>query len=259
MDRMTGMVTLDEFISVTSYTHPVDIKKLRFIFSVFEQFSAKEGKSFDRLRVLEIGCGVGGITLPVAALGCRVRAIDIDEEDVAQLRGRLKRHQLDNVEVAIEDAFTAGGETYDVVIASEVFEHVLEPDRLAKTIQAQMRPGSYLIMTTPNGYGPFEFKNALTPGNVVRRWNWLRRMMGKERYVPGAGRDHAQRFTKGRLLAIFERASLRPVRFAKSDSFLTTFYALRRNRVMGNIDTRLADVLPHWMASGWYMVFELEE
>jgi SAM-dependent methyltransferase len=160
----------------------------------------------------------------------------------------------------VEDAFEFDEETrYDVVVASEVFEHVLEPERLAGVIRRHTVPGGILIFTTPNGYGPWELKNTLNPYGAVRRWNWLRRLAGKAPYEAGAGRDHCQRYTRGGLDGLFAEQSFRPIAIANSDFVFTIFRPLRRSRFFGGLDTRMAGALPHWMASGWYMVFQLEE
>ena len=45
-------------------------------------------------------------------------------------------------------------ETFDVVVAKEVIEHVLEPARWAQVLAARVRPGGTLVLTTPN-YGRF--------------------------------------------------------------------------------------------------------
>jgi len=45
--------------------------------------------------------------------------------------------------------------------------------------------------------------------------------------------------------------------FGKSDSILAIFET-RRGPLFGKADVRLADILPWWLASGWYFVFEAE-
>lgn len=251
---------LNDFIAATTYTAPVDIKKLRFIYSALEQFVEARGLGFESLRVLEIACGEGGITFPLASLGCQVTAFDIDEAAVKSLRARMEERGVANISVTVDNGYTFDdGKLYDVVIASEVFEHVLDPSALAGNVVRRMNDGSYLIVTTPNCYGPWEIKNRLGVRACLRRWNGLRRLMGKPPYVPGSGPDHCQFYTKSRLVGLFSAFSLRHIGFAKSDSFLTIFPALRRSALFGRLDTRLADILPYWIASGWYFVFQLGE
>ena len=109
------------------------------------------------------------------------------------------------------------GQQYDIVIASEVFEHVLEPARLAANIRRRMTPGSMLIVTTPNGYGPWELKNRLNPLRHIHKWNWLRRRLGKKPYRWGSGSDRCQFFTRSRLHALLAEHSCRVIRASNSD------------------------------------------
>jgi len=248
---------LAAFLEASPYTQPVDLKKLRFVHAALSRQSARLGRPLHELRILEIACGVGGITLPMASLGARVRAIDIDETDVGDLKREAERLSLDNLVVTVGDALLLDEtDRYDVVVASEVFEHVPDSDRLAGVIQRHTAPDGILIVTTPNGYGPWEISQGLNPWYAVRRWNWLRKLAGREPYVSGAGRDHCHRFTRNRIVDLFEAHSYQLLDFAKSDFVLTIFYPLRRNRFFGQLDMRMADALPHWMASGWYMLFE---
>jgi 2-polyprenyl-3-methyl-5-hydroxy-6-metoxy-1,4-benzoquinol methylase len=249
---------LSNFISATAYTDPVDIKKLRFIYSAIERYAGSKGKEFEKLHVLEVACGKGGITFPLASLGCDVTAFDIDENAVEFLQAQVKNRRVGNVTVTVDNGYTFDdGKDYDIVVASEVFEHVLEPSRFAGNITRRMMEGSYLIVTTPNGYGPWEMKNRMDIRTRLRNWNALRHLLGKTPYIKGSGDGHCQVYTKRRLLNLFSTFSLGLIGSAKSDSLLTIFSQLRRSTLVGNLDIKLADILPYWLASGWYFIFEL--
>jgi hypothetical protein len=47
--------------------------------------------------------------------------------------------------------------------------------------------------------------------------------------------------------------------FEKSNAFLSIFKILRKNSLIANVDIKIADLLPYWLASGWYFVFELDD
>jgi 2-polyprenyl-3-methyl-5-hydroxy-6-metoxy-1,4-benzoquinol methylase len=248
---------LEAFISASHYTAPCDIKKLSFIFSAIGTFADAVSKDIDGLSILEIACGAGGITLPLATLGCKVRAIDIDAQALEDLHAQLEKRELNNVAATRENALTFDdGRSYDIVIASEVFEHVTEPEKLAVNIVKRMKGESILVVTIPNGYGPWEMSRRLNPAVHLRRWTFLRRLLGKEPYIEKPGIDHCQFYTRKRLMSLFFKHSLTPVEFAKSDSLLAVFPASRNNAFWGTLDTGLADFLPYWLASGWYFVFE---
>lgn len=247
-------VSFQEFASVSPYTDPVDRKKLLFVYRAVEDLAAERRASAADLSILDVACGVGGITLPLARLGARVRALDIDRADVERLVARSRELRFDNLTAVVEDAFTFRHDArYDVIVASEVMEHVLDPDALLDNIVGHLAPGGLVVVTTPNGYGPWELSNYMRPHHVLRRWNWLRRAIGKPPYVAGAGPDHCQHYTRGKLLVLFKRHGLDVHRFMNSDFIFTVSKHMRRNTTLGTFDADFANLVPHWMASGWYV------
>jgi SAM-dependent methyltransferase len=251
-------IKLKTFIAASSYTAPCDIKKLTFIFSAIGALASSASRDVGSLSILEMACGSGGITLPLATLGCEIRAIDIDAEAVEFLNGQAVKRGFENLTATRDNALTFDdGRSYDVVVASEVFEHVAEPEKLAENILNRLKSESILIVTVPNGYGPWEMSRRLNPVNRLRKWNLLRRLLGKEPYVEETGINHCQFYTRRGLISLFSKHSLRLVKTAMSDSLLAVFPASRDNAFWGKLDTRLADILPYWLASGWYFIFEL--
>jgi 2-polyprenyl-3-methyl-5-hydroxy-6-metoxy-1,4-benzoquinol methylase len=252
---MHASVSFQEFAAASPYTDPVDKKKLLFVYRAVEDLAAERRIAAADLSILEVGCGVGGITLPLARLGARVRGLDIDRADVDRLAARaLQLGVANRLTTGIEDAFTFRHDArYDVIVASEVMEHVLDPDALLDNIVRHLAPGGLVIITTPNGYGPWELSNYVRPHHVMRRWNWLRQMIGKPPYVAGTGPDHCQHYTRGALLSLFGRHGLAVHRFMNSDFILTIFKPMRRNHALGTFDADFANLVPHWMASGWYV------
>lgn len=82
------------FISNSEYADPVDIKKLKFIFSAIFKYSVINNKDIRELNILEVGCGKGGIALPLASLGCKVRAIDIDKNSITYIQALVEQKKL---------------------------------------------------------------------------------------------------------------------------------------------------------------------
>jgi 2-polyprenyl-3-methyl-5-hydroxy-6-metoxy-1,4-benzoquinol methylase len=249
--------TLQRFLAASPYTDPVDLKKLRFVHRSIASFALAGDRTAGELSILEVACGVGGITLPLGSLGGHVRAFDLDRDDVEALEREAARLGFDNIDVSVEDAFAfEDGNRYDVVVASEVFEHVLDPGRLVDVVVRHTRRGGLLIVTTPNGYGPWEAWNSLKL--LPRRWNWLRRLAGQPPKDSGAGREHEQRYTRARLVRLFEARGYELVSFSNSDFVFTVSRRLRSSRFFGSLDAKLGGVVPHWMASGWYLALVLK-
>jgi 2-polyprenyl-3-methyl-5-hydroxy-6-metoxy-1,4-benzoquinol methylase len=253
-----AVIDRDAFSEASVYSRPVDRKKLSFFYDAISAFATETGRRADSMDALEIGCAAGAITLPLAAMLAHVDAVDIDVEALAKLRARLSAGEVGNVEVLQHDgAQLEGDRAYDVIVASEVFEHVTDPERLAGQLSARLRSPGLALITTPNGYGPYELADRhLNPMAHFRRSNHLRALMGRPAYVHGAGHDHAQSYTQRRLERLFAGVGLRNVAVVNSDALLTVLGGIyQRSERLGVLDIAIADRVPGWMASGWYMAF----
>ena len=187
--------------------------------------------------ILELGCGSGADTRHLKA--AKVVGVDIDPSEVEKARALGLDARIGNA-----GTFHEGG-SYDVVIASEVIEHMREPEKLLVNVRRNLKPGGLFIMTTPNGFGFYELTNRhLNPVAHLIRSNLLRRLLGRKPYVSGDSADHCQWFTMSRLLAMHERHGFRLIEQSNSD-FVTG----------SERDTRVADRLPYWLASGWFFAF----
>ena len=111
-------------------------------------------------KYMEVGCGYGfGLDFALNARGWH--SVGIDPAALAEV-GR------DALKVAIElrylrDDDEARG-TMDVVMASEVIEHVTSPAAFVRTLRAMLKPGGLLMMTTPNGD---DISPTSSPGVIV--------------------------------------------------------------------------------------------
>lgn len=108
-------------------------------------------------RLLDVGCGDGRFLAAMAQRGWKVSGIDFDANAVEAAR---TRHGLD-VRVATIESVVEAGETFDVVTASHVIEHVPDPVQFLASCRRALRPGGRVILKTPNAnsfgarrYGP---------------------------------------------------------------------------------------------------------
>jgi 2-polyprenyl-6-hydroxyphenyl methylase/3-demethylubiquinone-9 3-methyltransferase len=103
------------------------------------------------LRLLDIGCGGGLVCEPMCRLGADVTGIDAAGPNIAVARLHAARvglqiaYRADTAE-ALRDA----GESFDVVLALEVVEHVAEPDLFLRCCAELVKPGGMLILSTLN-------------------------------------------------------------------------------------------------------------
>jgi 2-polyprenyl-3-methyl-5-hydroxy-6-metoxy-1,4-benzoquinol methylase len=252
-----GMIAKQDYLAATPYTAPVEFKKLGYIYDVIAEHAKLQGSSVSELSILEVACGEGGITLPMASLGCHVRAFDLDSAAVELTQQRAAQKGFSNLSVTTDNGFTFDhGIQYDVVIVSEVVNQVSEPDRFIANVVKSLREGGCLIVTLPNGYGPWQVKNRVDPRNWLRKSNLLRAALGKRTYHRSLGVDSGHYFTRNRIVQLFKSHSLELKSMANSDSLLAMFRIARKNPRLGALDVKLADALPSWAASGWYFTFQ---
>lgn len=243
------------------YRLPVELKKLRFIREALANVAALRGKTVADLTVLEMGCGIGGIVLPLAPSVREIRAFDIDPEAVGRIAGQCRKEGVANLRVTVDNGYDFGdGNRYDVVILSEVLTYLLHPEKAIRNVARHLSPGGCLILTTPNGRGLWELKNRFSPFALARRSLLLRRIFKKSAPARGEGKDpFIRRYLRGELIGLCAANGMTLIRFGKSDTVLSVVPFCRRSEFWGGVDIRLADRFPYWMANGWYFLFRFDE
>lgn len=105
-------------------------------------------KSMEELSFLDVGCGGGLISEPLARLGAHVTGIDLSENaiDVARTHAKAQGLSIDYQCTAVENL----SEHFDVVIASEVIEHVNDQQAFVHALAARLKPGGCFVITTLN-------------------------------------------------------------------------------------------------------------
>lgn len=99
-------------------------------------------------RLLDVGCGAG--TFMQAARRSGWEAVGVEVSATAAEHNRAEGFEVFNGELA-EARYPEGH--FDVVVLSEVLEHVSEPREMLREVLRVMRPGGLLWATTPNGQG----------------------------------------------------------------------------------------------------------
>lgn len=246
---------MKDYYKYTVYQHVEDFKRLDFIVDQTSQFEKEKSK------VLDIGCGNGNIALALGSLGFNVKGIDIDETSVETAN---KINTFDNVvfEVADANKFTINDE-FDVVICSEVLEHLPTPEELVHSSFKILKPGGIMIVTVPNGHGPRETL-------MTKPMQWMMRKGYTEQLVKtkkafgyanateqssNPDLTHIQFFTRKTLTEMMQGAGFSNHAFAKADFVDRIFpYSIiaNRSKALQKLDCDVANVLPAACTCGFY-------
>ena len=118
-----------------------------------ENFSRnpKTAKPLEGLRVLDIGCGGGLLSEPVARMGAEVVGADPSEKNIgiASTHAKASGVAVDYRAVTAEQLAEAG-ETFDIVLNMEVVEHVADVELFMNTCASMVRPGGLMFVATIN-------------------------------------------------------------------------------------------------------------
>ncbi|KAL7017926.1 hypothetical protein ACKWTF_010570 [Chironomus riparius] len=103
-------------------------------------------------HILDVGCGAGVLAEPLARMGAKITAIDPSEVLIRVAKEHLGNEPLDIEYMVqyIEEHSINNPEKYDVVIASEVIEHVPDQRALLDELSKCVKPNGSIFITTPN-------------------------------------------------------------------------------------------------------------
>lgn len=119
-----------------------------------------------RLRILDIGCGNGYLCGRLLELGHEVVGIDLSEQGISIARKSYPNARFEVLGAITDVLETLGEKPFDVVVSTEVIEHLYAPRAFVDGCLGALRPGGRLILTTPyHGY----LKNLLL--SLTNHWD----------------------------------------------------------------------------------------
>jgi ubiquinone/menaquinone biosynthesis C-methylase UbiE len=108
-----------------------------------------EHSGTNNLTMLDVGCGTGSAAGKLKLFG-RVCGVDVSPKSI-----ELAKKVLDEAKVGSAENIDYPDSTFDVVVCTEVLEHVLDPYIAMMEFHRVLKPAGHLLITTPNP------------------WNWL--------------------------------------------------------------------------------------
>jgi 2-polyprenyl-6-hydroxyphenyl methylase/3-demethylubiquinone-9 3-methyltransferase len=141
-----------------------------------EQVTARLGRDplerrpFEGLRFLDIGCGGGLLSEPMARLGAAVVGVDPSERNIKTASVHRDEMELEiDYRVGTAEDLAAAGERFDVILNMEVIEHVADPRAFTATCASMLKPGGLMFVATLNRTLK-SFGLAIVGAEYVLRW-----------------------------------------------------------------------------------------
>ncbi|KAG6604738.1 Ubiquinone biosynthesis O-methyltransferase, mitochondrial, partial [Cucurbita argyrosperma subsp. sororia] len=155
-------------------------------------------RPFEGLKIIDVGCGGGILSEPLARMGATVTGIDAVDKNIKIARVHA---DLDPVTSTIEYCCTTAEKLveqqkeFDAVIASEVIEHVADPAGFCQSLAALTVPNGATVVSTINR-SMRSFATAIVAAEYILRW------------LPRGTHQWSSLLTPEELVLILQRASI---------------------------------------------------
>ena len=233
------------------------VKRLEYVEKAIEECRPK--------AVLDYGCGTGELlTVPLAKSFPDIKFVAVDDDRSSIEFAREKNTGLGNLTFSYPDELDHSAR-FDLIIASEVIEHVEHPEELLAFLRDKLEAGGQMIVTLPNGYGPFEvtsffeamlFRIGIDAAGIYRHFS--KSESSAENNVPSDGKcslaisPHINFFSYGEICRLIGGNGLEITNY-QPRTFLcgVGFDQILRGKFLTSWNSRLADSLPPWTISDW--------
>lgn len=138
---------------IMSALHTLNPARLAFIRQAVAtglSLSLDGKKPYKGLKMLDVGCGGGVLSEPLARLGAEVTGLDASEQLIAAAKAHAKDAGLPITYVSGYLADYKGKDKFDVIVLSEVLEHVDDVPALIAEAVKRLKPKGILVATTLN-------------------------------------------------------------------------------------------------------------
>jgi len=133
--------------------HEINPIRLEYLLEQIRfHYNLLDNKKIKGIKILDVGCGGGVLSIPLARLGANVTAIDLGKENIeaAQDKAFKEKLHIDFVCTEVEQFALKHMEEFDIVLCFEVLEHVQDPELFISNLAKLVKKRGLVILSTIN-------------------------------------------------------------------------------------------------------------
>ena len=134
--------------------NPLRLQYIRESAAKILRLDESKPKLFEGKKILDVGCGGGLLSIPLARMGAEVTAIDAVDKNINIAKAQAKKENIDrSCTISFADStieMLPTSKQYDVICCLEVIEHVPSPSQLVAECAKRLKPGGMLVLSTMN-------------------------------------------------------------------------------------------------------------
>jgi 2-polyprenyl-6-hydroxyphenyl methylase/3-demethylubiquinone-9 3-methyltransferase len=148
--------------------NPVRLQYIRDL--AIKQFGRGARRPLEGVTALDLGCGGGLVSAPLARMGAQLTAIDASAEAIGAASAYAHQAGLDIAfECTTAEALVERGAQFELVTALEIIEHVADVNAFLAAASALVAPGGLLVLSTINRT-PKARALAITGAERILKW-----------------------------------------------------------------------------------------
>ena len=216
-------------------------------------------------RILDYGCGAGTyLTVPLANKFSDISFIGADSDDFSINYANKKYQHIQNLNFEVTDQLLKSSK-YEMIIASEVLEHVEDPVKFLNVLRKMLTHNGYIVLTVPNGYGPFEWASLLESilylSGILKVINFIKHKNNTVRSKESdtlANSPHINFFSYNMINELFNGVGMNVIEF-KPRTFLCGFGfdKLIKSKKLLQWNENFSEKISPYIVSDWMFLLNL--
>ena len=149
--------------------NPIRIEYITKMIRKYFEISDNEINPFNKLKILDIGCGGGLISEPMARLGANVTGIDASEKNIKVAKIHSKENNLKINYIKSSPEMLKVREEFDIILNLEIIEHVEDVDLYINSCSKLLKKNGLMFTATLNRTITSYIK-AIIGAEYILRW-----------------------------------------------------------------------------------------